>query len=57
MTIEIAQLKAEHYDNPIGIETPAPRLSWTIAVGAKDWVQKRYEITVKVCTSCNLTKK
>jgi hypothetical protein len=48
MTVEIAQLKAEHYANPIGIETPAPRLSWTIVEGVEGWKQKGYEITVKV---------
>jgi len=54
MTGQIHQLKAEHYDNPIGIETPAPRLSWTVSEGAQNWTQKAYEITIKVDTHHNV---
>jgi len=48
----IAELKAEHYQHPIGIETPAPRLSWIIGQGPIEWTQRAYEIEIKVSLNC-----
>ena len=48
----IAELKAEHYQHPIGIETPAPRLSWVIRPGPVEWTQRAYELEIKVGLNC-----
>lgn len=46
MTFAISNLRVEHYAEPLGIQTPSPRLSWTL-VGTRDnWVQKGYEIVI-----------
>src|SRR5262249_11499062 len=37
-------LWAEHRRDALGIGTPAPRLSWTVAAGAADWRQEAYEL-------------
>jgi alpha-L-rhamnosidase len=50
--IEIAQLKVEHYNVPIGIGEATPRLSWAFSEGADYWTQIAYEITIEVSGIC-----
>ena len=40
----VTSLQCEHLDNPIGIDTQVPRLSWMLPTGVK--VQKSWTITV-----------
>ncbi|WWC91438.1 uncharacterized protein L201_006384 [Kwoniella dendrophila CBS 6074] len=43
----IEKITFEHYTNPIGVDTPSPRISWQFSSGAKDWIQSEYEIELK----------
>lgn len=46
--ITIAELKAEHYQDGLGIFHSAPRLSWRFsATTVRDWKQSSYEIVIK----------
>src|ERR1019366_1071228 len=42
----VAGLRCEYLVDPIGIDDPSPRLSWTIAYPGRDWRQSAYRITV-----------
>ena len=39
-------LRCEYAVDPIGLDTPEPRLSWTLASGVRDQVQTAYQIRV-----------
>jgi len=43
-TITVTDLRFEHLADAIGIGTPCPRLSWTVAAMTTDWRQAGYEI-------------
>lgn len=42
--ISIADLRAEHHDEPLGIGTPVPRLSWVTETDESGWAQTAYEL-------------
>lgn len=42
----LVDIQCEHYDNPIGVSTASPRLSWRFEGAETDWKQTAY--TVKV---------
>jgi alpha-L-rhamnosidase len=42
----VARLRCEYMENPLGIDTAAPRLSWVIQGGARGWMQSAYRIQV-----------
>ncbi len=44
--IQVTDLTCEYQDNPIGIDTKAPRFSWTITSGLRGVSQKTYELRV-----------
>src|SRR5262249_37158265 len=39
-----AELRFEHLDQALGIEQPAPRLSWIVPSAPPGWVQEAYEV-------------
>jgi len=43
---EVTGLRAEYRENPRGIDTPRPRLSWAIRSGRRAVLQSGYEIRV-----------
>lgn len=45
-TLTPSGLRCEYLDNPIGIDEPAPRLSWIVASGEKNQKQSSYRILV-----------
>lgn len=47
MSVSISRLQCEHYENPLGIGEPRPRLSWRFSGDAKDWAQTSYEVNIK----------
>jgi alpha-L-rhamnosidase len=48
MSVQIAQVTAEHHESGFALDTPSPRLSWRFKeTEAADWVQIGYEIQVK----------
>lgn len=48
MSVQIAQVTAEHHESGFALDTPSPRLSWRFKeTEAEDWVQMGYEIQVK----------
>jgi alpha-L-rhamnosidase len=47
MTLTVSDLRVEHQrGRPIGIGTPHPRLSWTVATPDPGWFQSAYELEV-----------
>lgn len=46
MAVSISRLQCEHYETPLGIGEPQPRLSWRFGGDAKDWLQAFYEVEV-----------
>ncbi|EKG12546.1 Bacterial alpha-L-rhamnosidase [Macrophomina phaseolina MS6] len=47
MTVQIAQLRAEHHHDGFGISTGSPRLSWRFASTAvKGWRQASYDLVI-----------
>jgi alpha-L-rhamnosidase len=44
--IEVDNLRCEELVNPVGIDSPNPRLSWEILSGSRDIRQKSYQILV-----------
>jgi len=42
----LTDLRCEHLDNPIGIDTPAPRLSWRMEDSRKGAVQTFWQIVL-----------
>ena len=44
--LEVAQLRCEYLDNPLGIDSPAPRLNWILASGERGEKQTAYQILV-----------
>ncbi|WWC63696.1 uncharacterized protein I303_106301 [Kwoniella dejecticola CBS 10117] len=42
----IEKITFEHYADPLGIDTPSPRISWQFSNGVKDWEQSEYEMTL-----------
>jgi alpha-L-rhamnosidase len=45
-SIEVGGLTCEHFTNPVGIGTVAPRLSWVLSSGERDQAQTAYQILV-----------
>jgi alpha-L-rhamnosidase len=43
-----ARLQCEHLTNPLGIDSPAPRLSWQNDSPLRNWRQSAYEILVSL---------
>ncbi len=43
-TITVADVRFEHHRQPMGIGTPYPRLSWTVATTSAGWRQAAYQI-------------
>ncbi|WP_316814765.1 glycoside hydrolase family 78 protein [Pedobacter nyackensis] len=55
--ISVAELKVEHQDNPLSVETAMPRFSWKISSKLKNTFQTSYEIRVGTeKTGLNLNK-
>jgi len=44
--LTVSQLRCEYRDNPIGIDTPAPRLSWVLESDVRGECQTAYRILV-----------
>ena len=44
--LRIEQLRCEYLDNPLGIDTPQPRLSWIITSTERGVKQTAYQILV-----------
>ncbi len=47
--LTVGQLRCEYLEDPLGIDTPQPRLSWVVSVGehsARDQAQSAYHILV-----------
>lgn len=44
--ISLTDLEVEHLNNPLSVETSAPRMSWKINAAAKNTTQASYEIRV-----------
>ncbi|MES2456802.1 MAG: family 78 glycoside hydrolase catalytic domain [Bacteroidota bacterium] len=44
--ISLTDLQVEHLDNPLSVETAAPRMSWKISSTLKNTLQTSYEIRV-----------
>ncbi len=44
--VTVGQLRCEHLDNPLGIDTPQPRLSWVLESRQRAQVQTAYQILV-----------
>jgi alpha-L-rhamnosidase len=44
--VSIGSLRTEQLTNPMGIDTPQPRLSWQLASGAHNVMQRAYHILV-----------
>jgi alpha-L-rhamnosidase len=44
--VRVTSLTCEHLREPLGIGGRRPRLSWSVATAATDWVQSAYEIDV-----------
>lgn len=42
----VTDLKTEHQKNPVGVDQPAPRLSWKINSGLRNIMQTNYQIRV-----------
>src|SRR5215217_7644000 len=42
--ISIAEVRFEHLRDALGIGTPRPRISWTVANAPDEWRQAGYEI-------------
>ncbi|RBM18691.1 alpha-L-rhamnosidase [Streptomyces sp. PT12] len=40
----VSPVRFEHRDDPLGLGTPTPRLSWTTATDDPDWRQTAYEL-------------
>ncbi|MBE9600765.1 glycoside hydrolase family 78 protein [Pedobacter sp. MC2016-24] len=53
--ISVAELRVEHEDNPLSVETATPRFSWKIKSADKNTFQTAYEIRVGT-EKLNLTK-
>jgi len=47
----VVNLKCEHSANPIGIDTPNPRLSWNIESTQRNWMQSACQILVSTDSS------
>src|SRR5579872_5706216 len=45
-TASVKDLRCEYLINPLGIDEPTPRLSWTIQSDVRGWRQSAYEIAV-----------
>jgi alpha-L-rhamnosidase len=45
-TLSTDKLSCEYLQNPLGIETAAPRLSWTLTASKRNQIQQAYEILV-----------
>lgn len=46
---EPVRLRCDHRDNPLGIDSPAPRLSWQDDSTERDWSQTAYQVFVATC--------
>src|SRR5262245_55348795 len=44
--VRVTSLTCEHLREPLGIGVPRPRLSWSVATAATNWVQSAYEVEV-----------
>ena len=44
--VTIEQLRCEYLDNPLGIDTPQPRLSWALESNQRGQKQTAYQILV-----------
>jgi alpha-L-rhamnosidase len=44
--LQIARLRCEHLENPIGLDIPRPRLGWTLEAGGRGARQTAYQILV-----------
>src|SRR4051812_2839059 len=42
-----AELRFEHFEITLGVENPAPRLSWFVPSAPPDWAQEAYEIELR----------
>ncbi|MDF2836064.1 MAG: alpha-L-rhamnosidase, partial [Paenibacillus sp.] len=42
----VTKLRCEYKENPIGIDTDNPRLSWQIRSGSRSWLQAAYQLQV-----------
>lgn len=47
--LQPASLRCEYQPEPLGVDTPAPRLSWTIETGQRGVKQSAYQILVASC--------
>jgi len=45
-TLSTDKLSCEYLQNPLGIETAAPRLSWTLTASKRNQIQQAYEVLV-----------
>lgn len=45
-TTTVSQLKCDHRENPIGIDTPHPQLSWILTSAKRGTMQTAYQIVV-----------
>lgn len=50
-SISVNDLSCEHKINPVGIETPQPRLSWKLKSAANRVMQQAYQIRVATTPS------
>jgi alpha-L-rhamnosidase len=44
--VRVERLRTEYFTDPVGIDEPAPRLSWTLASDRRGTMQRAYEIRV-----------
>jgi alpha-L-rhamnosidase len=49
--VTITRLSVEHYQSPLGIGEPSPRLSWRMAGAVRDWEQQSYDVRIIGSTS------
>ena len=54
-SVTVTALSCEHKTDPVGIDTPAPRLSWKLQTTTRNQKQTAYQI--KVATSATFDKK
>lgn len=45
-SVPVERLRCEYLDNPPGIDTPQPRLSWVLTSGERGQKQSAYQILV-----------
>ncbi|MDX2285328.1 MAG: glycoside hydrolase family 78 protein [Bacteroidia bacterium] len=44
--LTVSQLRCEHLENPVGLDAPAPYLSWQLTAARRNTLQTAYEIRV-----------